>query len=375
MSDNLLNLPIDQKIGQLFFIGIPTFEITPETKALLSDINPGGICLFARNIRTADQTRHLNDEIIEILPIKPLISIDQEGGLVDRLRRLLNPMPSPRIIHQKGDLADVQKLAAIIAEVLRILGFNMDFAPVVDVVTTDREKFSNALYTRIYGDTKHTVKEFAEVFLNSLQAGGILGCLKHFPGLGASNIDSHEELPFANSTRSELFETDLFPYQNLFEAGQVHAVMLAHATFPNFDLQEKDSSGKLLPTSLSHQIIEQLLRQELGFRGLTMTDDLEMGAILKNYSFGEACKMAILAGEDMLCVSSNLNFMHEGFEAIRQAVKVGEISESRIDESLQRITHIKSLTKSPLEFDTNRLRELSAEIAALNAKLNYSYGG
>ena len=375
MSDNLLNLPIDQKIGQLFFIGIPTFEITPETKALLSDINPGGICLFARNIRTADQTRHLNDEIIEILPIKPLISIDQEGGLVDRLRRLLNPMPSPRIIHQKGDLADVQKLAAIIAEVLRILGFNMDFAPVVDVVTTDREKFSNALYTRIYGDTKHTVKEFAEVFLNSLQAGGILGCLKHFPGLGASHIDSHEELPFANSTRSELFETDLFPYQNLFEAGQVHAVMLAHATFPNFDLQEKDSSGKLLPTSLSHQIIEQLLRQELGFRGLTMTDDLEMGAILKNYSFGEACKMAILAGEDMLCVSSNLNFMHEGFEAIRQAVKVGEISESRIDESLQRITHIKSLTKSPLEFDTNRLRELSAEIAALNAKLNYSYGG
>ena len=199
--------------------------------------------------------------------------------------------------------------------------------------------------------------------------------MKHFPGLGASNIDSHEELPFAGLTRTELFETDLFPYKSLFGTQKVHAVMIAHATFPNFDLQEKDSNGKLLPTSLSHQIIEQLLREELGFRGLTITDDLEMGAIFKNYSFGEACKMAILAGEDMLCVSSNLNFMHEGFGAILAAVKNGEIPESRIDQSLQRISHTKSLTKSPLEFDPKRLNELSAEIAELNAKLNYSYGG
>jgi beta-N-acetylhexosaminidase len=375
MPDNLLNLPIEQKIGQLFFIGLPTFEITPATRSLLNDLKPGGVCLFARNIRSIEQTRRLNNEIIEILPVQPLLSIDQEGGLVDRLRRLLTPMPAPRVIHQKGGLADVRAVASIIAEVLRLLGFNMDFAPVVDVITPPREKFSNALYTRIYGDTKYSVTEFAGAFLDSLQAGGVLGCLKHFPGLGASNIDSHEELPVADADRKELFETDLFPYRSLFESHQIPAVMVAHATFPNFDLQEKDSNGKLLPTSLSRQIIEQLLRKELGFRGLTITDDLEMGAILKNYSFGEACKMAIVAGEDMLCLSSNIEAMHTGFEAILKAVQTGEISENRIDESLQRISKLKSLAKPALDFEATRLAELSAEIAGLNAKLNYSYGG
>ena len=123
------------------------------------------------------------------------------------------------------------------------------------------------------------------------------------------------------------------------------------------------------------QIIVKLLRQELGFRGLVLTDDLEMGAILKNYSFGEACTRGIQAGEDMLIVSSNIKSMHEGFNAIREAVDKGDITQERIDESLERIAYYKSLTSKPLPFEPIRLDEISQEIGDLNAKLNYSYGG
>lgn len=372
MLDKILSLPLNQKIGQLFFIGISGTEASESMSELLSEISPGGVCLFARNIKTAEQVIKLLGDIRRLLPVEPILSIDQEGGVVDRLRRISTPMPAANSIKT---IEQVKTLSEITAEILRTLGFNMNFAPVVDVLDAERKAFTNGLYSRAFGDNKDDVAQFAGEYLNFLQKNGCLGCVKHFPGLGASEVDSHEELPIVNLNREELFEKDLFPYIELFKTGEVHAVMTAHASFPKFDLQETDSNGKLLPSSLSCNIVTKLLREELGFEGLTISDDLEMGAILKNYGIGEACKMAINAGQNMLAICANSETIRTGYQAVLKAVETGEISEFKINQSLTRIVHLKTLMKPPLPFDAARLSHLSGKIAVLNEQLNYNYGG
>jgi beta-N-acetylhexosaminidase len=367
MLEQILSLPIEKKIGQLFFIGLSGTEMDANTRELLQEISPGGVCLFARNIRQSEQTRNLLDEIREISTIEPLLSIDQEGGQVDRLRRVVEPMPSASSLKNADD---AKKLAEITAETIRILGFNMNFAPVVDVIDEARAKSNNGLYSRSFGNSKEEGARFASAYLENLEKNGCLGCLKHFPGLGASAVDSHEELPQVFLSQNELIETDLFPYREIFSSIKPVAVMIAHASFPKTDLQETDQNGKLLPSSLSSNFTNKLLREELGFEGIAVTDDLEMGAILKNYGIGEACKLAILAGEDMLSICGKAENIREGFKAVSDAVKSGEISEARIDESLKRIAVVKNLINSPLPFNENRLRELSGEIVKLKERIN-----
>ena len=366
MLETILSLPLERKIGQLFFIGIPGAEFDDAARALVEEIQPGGVCLFARNIREAAKTRQLLDGIRAASTVAPFLSLDQEGGLVDRLRRVIEPMPAANTLKTPADAA---RLAEITAEVLRILGFNMDFAPVVDVVTEERGKFSNGLHSRAYGKSKEEVFEFSRAFLEALQAGGVLGSIKHFPGLGASEVDSHEELPAVMLGLEEFNSSDLYPYREFFKTGEAHAVMIAHAAFPNLDLQERDQSGKLLPSSLSFNFTTKLLRTGLGFDGLALTDDLEMGAILKNYGIGEACKMAVSAGQDQLLICNDAGSIREGFAAVLEAVKTGEIEESRVDNSLQRIAAVKNLIEPPHDFDQKRLAELSNEISDLKARI------
>lgn len=372
MLEQIFSLPIEKKIGQLFFIGLPGVEVDESARELLEEISPGGVCLFARNVRTVEQVRQLLSDITDILPIEPLLSLDQEGGRVDRLRRISTPMPPASSFKE---VKDVEQFAEITAEMVRTLGFNMNFAPVVDVVDEQRKQFSNGLYSRNYGNSKEDVIKLAGAYLNTLQTSDCLGCLKHFPGLGASEVDSHEELPQVNLSRQELFDNDLVPYIELFKTSQVHAVMVAHASFPLFDLQETDADGKLLPSSLSYNFVTKLLREELGFTGLAITDDMEMGAILKNYGIGAACKMAINAGEDMLAICANADEIRTGFHAVLDAVKNGEISETRINQSLERIAHIKTFMQKPLPFDMSWFLSHSEELEELNTRLNYRYGG
>jgi beta-N-acetylhexosaminidase len=167
-----------------------------------------------------------------------------------------------------------------------------------------------------------------------------------------------------------LFERDLLPYRTLLNDSQQPAVMVAHAAYPNVYLQEKDQNGKLLPSSLSFNFVTDLLRKEMNFDGVAITDDLEMGAILKNYGIGEACVMAVEAGEDMLAICAGVESIYEGFSAVENSVGSGRISESRIDESIVRIGKIKSRITEPLQYDQHQLDELSAEIADFSAHLN-----
>lgn len=362
----LNSLSLQQKIGQLFFIGIAGPEIDGRTRELLEEINPGGICLFARNIRERSQTRELLDGLRAFLPVTPLLSVDQEGGLVDRVRRIMTPMPSAGKIKTPADAA---QLGEIVGETLGILGFNMDFAPVVDVIDEERSKFNNGLFSRTFGRSKEDAAELAGEFLRSLQTRGIVGCLKHFPGLGASQVDSHEQLPLVDVSADELSSVDLFPYRKLLPAAR--AIMAAHAAFPSHQLQETDQDGKLLPASLSYNFVTKLLRDELQFDGVVITDDLEMGAILQNYGIGEASRKAVAAGADMLAICADPEQIREGYKAVLDAATTGEIAADRIEMSLSRIRKTKAvLAEPPPYFDQARLNNLSNEIAAFNERLN-----
>lgn len=364
MLADLSSLTIEQKIGQLFFIGIPGAELDAFTFELLREVPAGGICLFARNVRDRLQTRQLLDELRRALPTEPLLSVDQEGGRVDRLRRIMTPMPAAARLRT---IDDARELAAIIAESLSILGFNMDFAPVVDVIDSKRAASDNGLFSRAFGSSTTDVVEMAEGFLEELQSRGVIGCLKHFPGLGASTVDSHEELPLVGIDDATLLEIDLLPYTAI---RNVEAVMIAHAAYPQSRLQETGESGKLLPASMSGSMVTGLLRTELNFRGLVITDDLEMGAIVRNFGVGQACVMAIEAGCDMLAICADPNAIRQGYGTVMSAVENGRLGAERIEASLERIARVKARLTQPPEFDNGRLDSLCEAIRELDRRLS-----
>src|ERR1700759_656554 len=283
MSDfqTLRSLPLEQQIGQLLYIGLPGTLLDSDARALLEPASPGGVIIFGRNVSSPEQLRGLLGGGPEMSPVEPLFGIDQEGGLVDRLRKIFTPMPAARVIRQHGDLAGARTHGRITGEVLRLLGFNMNFAPVMSIMTEDRDLLSNGLYSRSYGRSPGEVLGYTMVYLRGLQGTGLLGCAKHFPGIGAGEVDTHEELAVIHLTHDDLIAQDLAPYIELFqrEDNMVRAVMVSHGGFPNIDIHRGIAGGRLVPASINPSIVTDLLRDELGYKGLVVTDDLEMGAI------------------------------------------------------------------------------------------------
>jgi beta-N-acetylhexosaminidase len=303
--------------------------------------------------------------------------VDQEGGLVDRLRKIFTPMPSARTIRQHGDLAAARKLGRVTGEVLRMLGFNLNFAPVMSIMTDDRDLLSNGLYSRSYGRSPGEVLGYTTVYMRGLQGTGCLGCLKHFPGIGAGEVDSHEEMPIVKLSHDDLIAQDLAPYIELFQRrdDRVRCVMVSHGGFPNIKLREETTGGLLEPASLNYAIVTELLRKELGYQHLVLTDDLEMGAIARHYEIEDAVVRAFNAGEDMLLICADPEKIRRGYRSLLSAAKENAIPSDRIRNSLKRIAATKAIAAPPLPLDLERFQALSTEINELNSKLNYTYGG
>lgn len=377
LPENFYSLPREQQIGQFFFIGLPGTELDAETRALITDVQPGGVIIFGRNVASPQQLRGLLDGVRELVPTPLLFGIDQEGGLVDRLRRIFTPMPAARSIRQHGDLAAARTLGRITGETLRMLGFNINFAPVMSIMTDDRDLLSNGLYSRSFGRSPGEVLGYTTVYMRGLQGAGCLGCLKHFPGIGAGEVDSHEEMPVVQLSHDDLIAQDLAPYIELFQRrdDRVRCVMVSHGGFPNIDIKEEMTGGLLEPASLNYNIVTKLLREELGYQHLVVTDDLEMGAISRHYEIGDAAVRATLAGEDMLLICASPEKIRRGHEALLQAAETGRLPDSRIRESLHRIAGTKAIVEPPLPLDLEHFQFLSDSIEKLNSKLNYVYGG
>jgi beta-N-acetylhexosaminidase len=376
-ADKLYSLPLEQQIGQFFFIGLPGTELDNDTQDLIREVQPGGVIIFGRNVAGPEQLRSLLDGVRELVPTPPLFGIDQEGGLVDRLRKIFTPMPSARTIRQHGDLAAARALGRVTGEVLRMLGFNLNFAPVMSIMTDDRDLLSNGLYSRSFGRSPGEVLGYSTVYMRGLQGTGCLGCLKHFPGIGAGEVDSHEEMPIVKLTHDDLIAQDLAPYIELFQRrdDRVRCVMVSHGGFPNINIKEQITGGLLEPASLNYAIVTELLREELRFQHLVVTDDLEMGAIARHCEIEDAVVRAFAAGEDMLLICASPEKMRRGYHSLLGAAREGRVALDRMRASLKRIAATKEITSPPLALDLDRFKVLAEDITRLNSKLNYTYGG
>jgi beta-N-acetylhexosaminidase len=375
--ESLLSLPLEQQVGQFFYIGLSGTELDADTRALIQEVQPGGVIIFGRNVRSPEQLRELLDGVRELVPTDPLLGVDQEGGLVDRLRKIFTPMPSARTIRQHGDLAGSRALGRITGEALRLLGFNMNFAPVMSIMTDERDLLSNGLYSRSFGRSPGEVLGYTTVYLRGLQETGIVACLKHFPGIGAGEVDSHEQMPMVRLSHDDLMAQDLAPYIELFQRkdDRVRCVMVSHGGFPNIDIIKGVTGGLLEPASLSHNIVTNLLRAELGYQHLVVTDDLEMGAIAKHCEIEAAVVRAFLAGNDMMLICAHPDTIRRGYQSLLGIARDGRLPKDRVRASLKRIAALKSITKGPPAFDSEKFKALAEETTALNAKLNYKYGG
>jgi beta-N-acetylhexosaminidase len=376
-SDQLFSLPFEEQVGQFFFIGLPGTEVDAEARELIEEIKPGGIILFGRNVETAEQVRKLLDDCRALVPTPLLCGIDQEGGLVDRLREIFPPMPSARALRQHGDLAGVRTLGRITGNLLRMLSLNINFAPVMSIITDARSKLTNGLYSRSFGSSPGEVLGYTTVYMRGLQGAGVIGCLKHFPGIGAGTIDSHIEMPLVPLSRDDLLAQDLAPYIELFqrEDDRVRVVMVSHGGFPFIDIKKGTTGGLIEPASISSGIVTKLLRQELGYDHLVVTDDLEMGAIAKQFEIEDASVKAFAAGEDMLLICATPETIRRGYHGVLKAAREQRISERRMQESLSRIAETKALIQPPTPLSMERFNQLAQEIKDLNKRLEYVYPG
>src|SRR5262245_8359030 len=241
-------MKLEHKIGQLMIIGVPGPQLDLMTRGVLESIQPGGILLNAQNIQSASQVAELTASIRSVIEVPPIIAVDQEGGRVDRLKAIFSPMPSADLLRASGDVSIASRLGEITAEALRMLGFNINFAPVLDLATDDAA--DNGLKGRYLGGNVAEVVRVAGAYLEGLQRGGVIGVGKHFPGLGSSVVDSHSQLPEVTRSRDELLKHDVAPYTELFSKinARLSAIMVGHAHYPALD------GPAPLPASLSKNV-------------------------------------------------------------------------------------------------------------------------
>ena len=273
--------------GSLLLLGLSGPELTPGEAALFRKLQPAGYILFTRNIVSAQQTRKLTDELRDLSYDLPVIAIDQEGGRVTRTREIAPAVPSAPALAAHGDYGKIADSAVLTADLLRLLGVNLNFAPVLDLDHFPDQQ--NALRGRSWGRDPQLVIDYAGHWNRWLRKRHCASCAKHFPAGGRALTDPHHELPCSSATLDELLCEDVIPYTALMP--ELDAIMLAHVEFPNIDPD--------FPASLSPRIIRGFLRGQLGFDDhLVLTDDLDMGAITNRYGRGEDVKLAISAGND-----------------------------------------------------------------------------
>ncbi|HKG20875.1 MAG TPA: beta-N-acetylhexosaminidase [Blastocatellia bacterium] len=359
-------MQLEHRIGQLLLIGLPGLHVDSATRELLKTIEPGGVLLSAQNIESAHQVVELTSTIRSILKVPPLIAVDQEGGRVDRLKNIYSQMPSADLLRASGDASIADRLGEITAEALRALGFNIDFAPVLDIAVDD--SVENGLKGRYLGGSVAQVIRLAGAYLEGLQRGGVIGTGKHFPGLGAARVDSHAELPTIDRSRDEIMRQDLLPYLELFSKinARLNAIIIGHAHYPAFN------GPAALPASLSKNIVNTLLRDELSFRGLSITDDIEMGAVTSTRDVTEAAVMAVEAGNDMVMALGSPERNVTVWQSMVQAARDGRITKAHISRAFDHIARVKSMVSPPQSQSDMTVSRLRERIAELNLQLQHS---
>jgi beta-N-acetylhexosaminidase len=356
---------MSDSLGQLILTGVPGKELDAKSAALFGRVQPGGFILFGRNIETAPQLRKLIDDLRDLSKIEPIITIDQEGGRVSRLRLIGSEPPNAQQLRDKDDVELIRRHGDITGRLLRIFGFNLDLCPVLDISFDDNA--DNSLRGRCYGKTVEQVVRNAGAFNQAMRDQGIASCGKHFPGYSAAKSDAHYELPKIDRTRAELDKNELAVFhhfvgrdvspkrpKNSTDSSEsrpyhVDSMMICHGWYPCLE-------SKKTPASLSHRIITKLLREELGFDGLIMTDDLDMGAILNGYGLEETIRLALAAGNDLAMICHRI----PEIENVHRIL--GKLPHGQIDRALKSAAQFKKKLTPPDDFSEAAFRKIDHEI-------------
>lgn len=329
-------------------MGIPGVELDAPTAKIIRETQPAGFILFGRNIKAPAQLRKLIDDLRGEVKHEPIVTIDQEGGRVSRLKECGSEPPSAKQLREKGDLRLIERHGALTGEILRLFGFNLNLAPVVDVSYAG--DIDNSLKNRTWGEKPDQVVWYAGAFNRTMRDQGILSCGKHFPGYSHAAVDPHHELPVVARTRRELEETEWKAFIALLP--ELDSMMVGHANYPALD-----DSG--FPSSLSRKIIQGILREEWSYRGAVISDDLDMGAIVGHYGLAESVTRAVEAGNDLVLLCHRPELIPEAAKALET------ISPARAAEAEKQIAHFCEKLDPPHVFSLEAHAALDKKIYQL----------
>jgi beta-N-acetylhexosaminidase len=332
-------------LGQLIMTGVPGKELDAKTAQLFRRVQPGAFILFGRNIESPAQLRKLIDDLRDLSHVEPIITVDQEGGRVSRLRRIGNEPPNAQQLRDKDDIDLIRRHGDITGRLLRLFGFNLDLCPVLDISFDDDAE--NSLSGRCYGRSVEHVVRNAGAFNAAMRGQGIASCGKHFPGYSAATSDAHYQLPRIERTREELDQNELAVFRQF--VNDVDSMMICHGWYPCFEPEKT-------PASLSRHVITDLLRSEFGFEGLIMTDDLDMGAILNGYSLDQTIRFAIAAGNDLVMICHRI----PEIENVHRIL--GKLPSKQTQHAQQSVARLKKKLSPPAEFAETAFRKIDNEI-------------
>ncbi|MGO4729480.1 beta-N-acetylhexosaminidase [Paenibacillus sp. 2KB_22] len=354
VQEQLRSLTLEEKIGQMILAGVQGTTLDDQAKQMIKDQKVGGIIFYANNVSTLEGTAKFVQSIKEANqsnPVPIFMSVDQEGGKVSRMPKTVETIPSNKKVGQTKDSALAETMGKLLARQVQLAGFNVDFAPVLDVNSNPKNP---VIGDRSFGSSADLVSRMGIAEMKGLRSEGIIPVVKHFPGHGDTSVDSHLDLPVVNKTEKQLAKLEWIPFQAAVKE-QVEAVMVAHILFPKLDPDH--------PASLSDVIIGEHLRGKFKYDGVVITDDLSMGAITKNFKLNEVALATVKAGSDILLVAHSYESAKTIFDTLISAVKSGDISESRIDESVYRILALKQQYKlSDDQKASGDLKQLNADI-------------
>jgi beta-N-acetylhexosaminidase len=345
------------KIGQLLIIGFDGAEMSPRLSSLLTRLQPAGVILFARNIVSGEQTATLLRDCQARVSIPLFTCVDMEGGRVDRFRNLLGSTPSAAAVFANGERKLFRKHGRVIGACCRALGFNTDFAPVVDLALDASKTVMSS--RSVSADPKQVVA-YAREFLAGLRAAGVVGAAKHFPGLGEANLDTHQDLPSVTKSWKKLWADDIYPYRAM--RRELPMILIGHA---NYAAVTHDGG----PASLSKKWISDVLRRKIGYRGLIVSDDLEMGGVLKAAPIERAAVEHIWAGGDLCLICHVEDYVTRSYEALVKEAANNRKFALRVEESVAHILAFKkkSLTRPvPLP---QKLEKLSRQVWELGEQV------
>lgn len=355
LKKQIEQMSIDEKIGQMVIVGIDGYEMDELSHEMIKQYKVGGFILFKRNIKNAAQTLNLINSLKEInqknnIPL--FIAVDEEGGSVSRMPDEFSNLPTSRAIGKINSEDFAFEIGSVIGQQIKSLGFNMNFAPVLDI---DSNPQNPVIGDRSFGANPEIVSSLGTAVMNGLKTH-VISTVKHFPGHGDTSVDSHVGLPVIYHDIHRLKSFELVPFKRAIENG-ADAVMIAHILLPKIDEQN--------PATLSKTVITDILRNEMNFDGVVITDDMTMGAIVENYDIGEAAVKSVMAGADIILVCHDSQKQIKVLEALKQAAIDGVISESLLDEHVYRVLKLKQ--KYDLKDETIE----SVDMEAINEKINH----